>query len=88
MNGEEYIPLLPIARDRWQMDALCAQIGPAEFFPEMGGSARTARSVCRRCPVQAECLEAGMSEKYGVWGGLSELERKTLRAERNRGEVA
>ena len=65
----------------WQTDALCAQTDPEAFFPEKGGSTRYAKRVCEACPVQAECLDYAMSkdEKFGIWGGLSERERRRLR---------
>ena len=65
----------------WQTEALCAQTDPEAFFPEKGGSTRDAKRVCESCPVQAECLDYAMSkdEKFGIWGGLSERERRRLR---------
>ena len=65
----------------WQTDALCAQTDPEAFFPEKGGSTRDAKRVCEACPVQTECLDYAMSkdEKFGIWGGLSERERRRLR---------
>lgn len=65
----------------WQTDALCAQTDPEAFFPEKGGSTRDAKRVCEACPVSGECLDYAMSndEKFGIWGGLSERERRRLR---------
>ena len=65
----------------WQTDALCAQTDPEAFFPEKGGSTRDAKRVCAACPVRDECLEYAMAhdEKFGIWGGLSERERRRLR---------
>ena len=65
----------------WQTDALCAQTDPEAFFPEKGGSTRDAKRVCEACPVQSACLDYAMSkdEKFGIWGGLSERERRRLR---------
>ena len=65
----------------WQTDALCAQTDPEAFFPEKGGSTRDAKRVCDACPVQTACLDYAMSkdEKFGIWGGLSERERRRLR---------
>lgn len=67
--------------DPWQAGALCAQTDPEEFFPERGGSARPAKSVCAQCPVRQECLEYALEndERFGIWGGLSEYERRPLR---------
>ena len=65
----------------WQTDALCAQTDPEAFFPEKGGSTRDAKRVCSACPVRDECLDYAMAhdEKFGIWGGLSERERRRLR---------
>jgi WhiB family redox-sensing transcriptional regulator len=64
----------------WQERALCAQTDPDAFFPEKGGSAREAKKVCGRCEVRPECLEHALKrgERYGVWGGMTERERRQL----------
>ena len=64
----------------WARDALCAQTDPEAFFPEKGRSNAAAKRVCLACPVRAECLDAALSrpERFGVWGGLSERERRRL----------
>lgn len=65
----------------WQTDALCAQTDPEAFFPEKGGSTRDAKKVCGACNVRAQCLEYALAndERFGIWGGLSERERRRLR---------
>ena len=65
----------------WQADALCAQTDPEAFFPEKGGSTRDAKKVCGSCAVRAQCLEYALAndERFGIWGGLSERERRRLR---------
>ena len=65
----------------WQERALCAQTDPEAFFPEKGGSTRDAKRVCSGCTVRAECLEFALAndERFGIWGGLSERERRRLR---------
>lgn len=65
----------------WQDDALCAQTDPEAFFPEKGGSTREAKKVCASCDVKAECLEYALAndERFGIWGGLSERERRRLK---------
>src|SRR5437899_1112648 len=74
-TDDESAVLLP-----WQEEALCAQTYPEAFFPEKGGSTREAKRVCSRCDVRAECLEyaLGHDERFGMWGGLSERERRRL----------
>jgi WhiB family redox-sensing transcriptional regulator len=65
----------------WQDSALCAQTDPEAFFPEKGGSTREAKKVCRACEVRTECLEYALEhdERFGIWGGLSERERRRLK---------
>lgn len=65
----------------WQTDALCAQTDPEAFFPEKGGSTRDAKRICASCEVKAQCLEYALKndERFGIWGGLSERERRKLR---------
>src|SRR6476646_10392742 len=67
----------------WQERALCAQTDPEAFFPEKGGSTREAKRVCLSCEVRVECLEYALEndERFGIWGGLSERERRRLKRE-------
>src|SRR3712207_3201700 len=70
--------------DSWRLDALCAETDPEAFFPEKGGSTREAKRVCSGCAVRAECLEFALTndERFGIWGGLSERERRRVRLQR------
>ncbi|QHC60819.1 WhiB family transcriptional regulator [Rathayibacter sp. VKM Ac-2760] len=65
----------------WQVDSLCAQTDPEAFFPEKGGSTRDAKKICTSCEVRSQCLEYALEndERFGIWGGLSERERRKLR---------
>ena len=65
----------------WQERALCAQTDPEAFFPEKGGSTREAKKVCTSCEVRSECLDYALAndERFGIWGGLSERERRKLK---------
>ncbi len=65
----------------WQERALCAQTDPESFFPEKGGSTREAKKICVGCEVRSECLEYALAhdERFGIWGGLSERERRRLK---------
>ena len=65
----------------WQERALCAQTDPEAFFPEKGGSTREAKRVCGGCEVRSECLGYALEhdERFGIWGGLSERERRRLK---------
>lgn len=75
------LPLEDSEELTWQERALCAQTDPEAFFPEKGGSTREAKRVCLTCDVRAECLEYALShdERFGIWGGLSERERRKLK---------
>lgn len=76
--------LAGLTGEEWRDFALCAETDPEAFFPEKGASTREARQVCRACPVRAECLEYALDhhERFGIWGGLSERERRKLTAAR------
>jgi WhiB family transcriptional regulator, redox-sensing transcriptional regulator len=70
----------------WRHRALCRDMDPELWFP-VGTSGPAllqvaeAKTVCRRCPVSTECLayalETGQND--GVWGGMSEDERRSLK---------
>ena len=80
----------PEEERRWQERANCLGVDPELFFPERGASTREAKSVCAGCAVRLDCLEYALRnhEKFGIWGGLSERERRRLRRRRALGEVA
>ncbi|WP_405497212.1 WhiB family transcriptional regulator [Streptomyces sp. NBC_00096] len=69
----------------WQEGAACRELGSRLFFhptgeqnPDREARDEAAKEVCALCPVQRECLrhalEAG--ETFGIWGGLTEGERR------------
>ena len=64
----------------WRQDALCAQIDTDMFFPGKGESTADAKRTCMACPVRTQCLTEALAngERYGVWGGKSERERRRL----------
>lgn len=70
--------------ETWQEFANCLGVDPDLFFPERGASTKEAKAVCRGCVVRDECLEFALenAEKFGIWGGMSERERRRLRRER------
>jgi len=72
---------MPGDEDQWQERALCAQTDPEAFFPEKGGSTREAKRICLGCEVKDSCLEYALAndERFGIWGGLSERERRRLK---------
>lgn len=77
----------------WRHRAACRDEEPELFFP-IGNTGpallqiEEARGVCRRCPVMDQCLQWALETRQedGVWGGLSEDERRAMRrrAARNR----
>ena len=77
----EVSALFAEAEESWQDRALCAQTDPEAFFPEKGGSTREAKRICTGCEVKPECLEYALAndERFGIWGGLSERERRRLK---------
>jgi len=76
---------IPVTEESsWQDLANCLGIDPDLFFPERGASTREAKEVCRGCVVQDACLEFALAngEKFGIWGGMSERERRRIRRQR------
>ena len=73
-----------VAAESWQAFANCLGVDPDLFFPERGASTKEAKQVCQGCVVREDCLEYALenSEKFGIWGGLSERERRRLRRAR------
>ena len=67
----------------WQKDASCAGLPIDEFYADKVSN--LTRRICRKCPVQTDCLsfamkEEGLSARFGMWGGLSARERDVLAA--------
>jgi WhiB family transcriptional regulator, redox-sensing transcriptional regulator len=83
VQAAQALPALIVSSEQlsWQERALCAQTDPEAFFPEKGGSTREAKRVCLSCDVRSECLEYALAhdERFGIWGGLSERERRRLK---------
>ena len=81
----------------WQEMAACSEYDNVLFFGEEGESElekqareRRAKAICHRCPVQDPCLEFAMetNQKYGIWGGLTDKERASLKRRRARARRA
>ena len=67
----------------WTEYALCSQVDPELFFPEKGNPAYKAKAVCAACPVMMQCRSYAINSPvflYGVWGGLSERDRRYHRS--------
>lgn len=65
----------------WQEQGLCAQVDNDAFFVEKGGSTRDAVRICIGCDVREKCLQYALDqdERFGVWGGLTERQRRKLK---------
>lgn len=70
----------------WWLKAACRGMDPDLFYSERadGASDRAAKAVCARCPVVDECLDFGLYEKFGIWGGTTEKKRRVIRRQRSR----
>jgi hypothetical protein len=68
------------SRNDWMADGLCRQVDNEPWFPEKGESTIEAKRVCLRCDVREQCLQYALDnqERFGVWGGYSERERRRL----------
>lgn len=68
-------------REDWQEQGACRGQHPNLFF---GASTEIARTICRTCPVQTDCLEYALRIpiRDGMWGGMDENERRKLRNRR------
>lgn len=74
--------VLPSAEDLgWHLQAICREVGGDTWFPDAGGSTREAKRICADCPVRLQCLNYALkrNEPFGIWGGLSERERRKVR---------
>lgn len=70
----------------WIEQALCREVGSDPFFGDKGSSAKTAKRICAKCDVSAQCLEYALSLSLmhgqpvkGIWGGTTERDRRQLR---------
>ena len=72
-------------RPEWMSSGNCRGVDPNLFFTTRGESTEDAKAVCATCPVTTQCLQyaLGNVEMFGIWGGLTEQERRPLRRQRN-----
>lgn len=88
LNRSTNINISPIAENwEWQYQGACRNTDPENFFLEYnqrGTSKRkkelAAIAICNTCPVKRECLEHALKvpEMFGVWGGMTEEQRRIL----------
>lgn len=80
----------------WRTYALCRGLGADLFFPvgafgrEAAEHTEGAVAVCRACPVRQPCLEFALAtnQEFGIWGGRTEEERRSMRRARRRSAIA
>ena len=74
----------PRTDDTWRPAAACRDLDTNIFFPVSEEDAGSARAICATCPVRELCLEFALAthQEDGVWGGLTESERRRLRRRR------
>ena len=79
--------------DAWQRDAACWNVGSSLFFSPDGERAAArrhrvaaAKAICGRCPVRMPCVLYALAtrQRYGVWGGLTEDDRRQPVADERR----
>lgn len=76
---------------RWVLAARCASADPEAWFPRKGAPpVEAVLRVCKRCPVRDDCLEFALSNDldYGVWGGLTAMQRRRLKKKRRAKDAA
>lgn len=62
----------------WQFQALCTPDHFDLMFSELPSKVARMKAICAECPVQSDCLQFGLSDEYGIFGGLTPSERKVL----------
>jgi WhiB family redox-sensing transcriptional regulator len=80
-QGDAHIRAYDRPPRRWTRYAACRGMDPEIFHPGKGRPRHAAKAVCATCPVVISCREWAleMRETIGVWGGLSEKERRAIR---------
>lgn len=70
--------------ESWRAESACRGADPNVFFPNTEEEARPAKAICAACPVRERCLDYALATRQddGVWGGLTEVERRRLRRRR------
>lgn len=78
------------SNQEWQDLAACRAIPVEMFFPPAEQEAEVAKSICAKCCVRQPCLEFALSEaeRFGIWGGLTSQERRSLAAKRRKSRLA
>lgn len=74
------------SNQQWQDEAACRQIPVELFFPPAEQESEVAKAVCSECLVRQPCLDFALAEgeRFGIWGGLTSQERRTVAAKRRK----
>lgn len=77
------------SNQEWQDLAACRAVAVELFFPPAEQESEVAKSVCSECTVRQPCLEFALAEgeRFGIWGGLTSQERRSLAAKRRKARV-
>ncbi len=72
----------------WRSRAACKDVATEVFFPDVGEDYAVAAPVCGSCGVRERCLAFAFEskEEYGMWGGMTPKDRRSLRRRRNSGK--
>jgi len=67
--------VMPKTRIVWK-NGLCSGTDSDIFFDPADAVKQLAHSICGVCPIGFQCLLYGMTEEFGIWGGMTEIQRK------------
>lgn len=81
--GAEFVDVIRSDEMEWQVKGICRNIDPEFFFPEgraKANQAKIAKRICLDCPILQECRDWALTrgEQFGVWGGLSDNDRRAI----------
>jgi len=78
------------SNQQWQDEAACRQIPVELFFPPAEQESEVAKRICSDCLVREPCLEFALAEgeRFGIWGGLTSQERRSVAAKRRKARLA
>lgn len=74
-----FLPEFLADKPQWHNDSACLDFPEVDFYPRRGQSTKEAKSICKDCLVKDECLFVNLGDRYGIWGGLSERQRRRFR---------
>ena len=72
---------ISLGAEDWRAQALCADTNLEIWFSAGARQHKTAKKICRDCPVRRQCLSYAMDVPidHGIWGGFTERERRRFR---------